>query len=355
MVNSVGEKLHQARLGKHLSVEEAARVTRIRPDKLIDLEEDNYSNFPSMSYAKGFLLLYAKFLGVDVRDFADTLHTPSRVSSDDYEYLNAAASGPPPPSARRAYHFSQPRERTFLPVLVFGLLAAAIVLAIYLVVNFERLQTGPLPGTPDDLAEKKDLSSPAVSPVISALPPVAASTPAATAAPAASPALLLRNPPPALVAASPVAAPYAPTPLPAAAPTAAAPPPASPAPAGAFDPTREVRRAEPVLPTPPTHTDASSPSPPPVGSGPEISAIAPNASADTVKRVTIRPLRKTWVTIRKDVADSPPIFEDWLYPGDIPLKLRGHKFWIQVKDPASVQITRDGQPVPGGQGDIQIE
>ncbi len=96
MVNSVGKKLQQARLSKQLSIEEAARVTRIRPDKLIDLEEDNYSNFPSMSYAKGFLLLYARFLGVDVREFADTLHAPNPVSSDDYEYLNAAAAGPRP-------------------------------------------------------------------------------------------------------------------------------------------------------------------------------------------------------------------------------------------------------------------
>ena len=103
MVESAGKKLQQARLHKQISVEEAARVTRMRPDKILDLEEDNYSNFPSMSYAKGFLLIYAKFLGVDVRDFADTLQTPNPVSSeDDYEYLNAggqpAGRGPRPPA-----------------------------------------------------------------------------------------------------------------------------------------------------------------------------------------------------------------------------------------------------------------
>ena len=61
------------------------------------------------------------------------------------------------------------------------------------------------------------------------------------------------------------------------------------------------------------------------------------------------------VTVRKDVADSAPVFEDWLYPGDGPLKLSGHKFWIQVQDPGAVQVTQDGHPVAAGQSQIQIE
>jgi hypothetical protein len=61
------------------------------------------------------------------------------------------------------------------------------------------------------------------------------------------------------------------------------------------------------------------------------------------------------VTIRKDVADSTPFFQDWLYPGDPPLKLVGHKFWITIKDPTTIQVTLDGQPFPIAQSDIQIE
>jgi hypothetical protein len=62
------------------------------------------------------------------------------------------------------------------------------------------------------------------------------------------------------------------------------------------------------------------------------------------------------VTIRQDVADSAPVFEDWLYPGDGPLKLHGRKFWIQVQDPGAIQITQDGQPLPASlQSQIQIE
>jgi len=347
MLNSVGQKLQQARINKQLSVEEAARVTRIRPDKLIDLEEDNYANFPSMSYAKGFLLLYARFLGVDVHDFTDNIHTPNPVSTDDYEYLNAGATAPPPQPSRRPYHFSPRRERTILPVIVFGFLIGAIVLAIYLFVTFQRL--GPL----DDLAEKKDISSPAASPAISTLP-AAPVTPVAPVVPAPAPvAPVLRSTAPALVAAPPSAAPAVPAYTPPV--TAAVQPTPTPLPAATFDPGREVRRAEPVFPTPPGHAAASPVSPPAAASGPVLSAIAPVSPPEPLKQVSIRPIRKTWVTIRRDVADSAPFFQDWLYPGDAPLKLTGHKFWIQVDDPAGIEVTQDGQTLTAGGNEIQIE
>ncbi len=168
MVESAGKKLQQARLRKQISVEEAARVTRMRPDKILDLEEDNYSNFPSMSYAKGFLLIYAKFLGVDIRNFADTLQTPNPVSSgDDYEYLNAAASFPAAAPTRRPYShsFAPRRERSILPLVVVGVLIVLVILGVYL---------SPFPGAWRAWMTRriKRTASPAASaaPAISTLP-----------------------------------------------------------------------------------------------------------------------------------------------------------------------------------------
>jgi cytoskeletal protein RodZ len=356
MVNSVGKKLQESRVNKQLSIEDAARVTRIRPDKLLDLEDDNYSNFPSLSYAKGFLLIYSRYLGVDVREFAESLHSSNPVSTDDYEYLNAAADAPPPPPTRRPYHFAPRRERTLLPVIVFAVLTGIVGFIIFLVVTFQRLG-----GNLEDIADKKDLSSPTASPSaistlpaatpIQATPPpiaVAQSTPVATPSAKLSPAFISTPP-----AAQPIAAAPAPT-----APIITTPP-ANPA--ATFDPTREVRRAEAVGASPAPHaqtTSTNSVTLPAVGSGPAVTSVEPGAApADdrTVKQVSILPIRKTMVTIRKDVADSAPIFEDFLYPGDGPLKVSGRKLWIQVQDPGAVQITQDGQPVPAGRSDIQIE
>ena len=55
--------------------------------------------------------------------------------------------------------------------------------------------------------------------------------------------------------------------------------------------------------------------------------------------------KKTWITIRKDDPKSPPVFEDYLYPGLRPLKLRGVRFFIEARDPDSVQITKNGLPI----------
>ncbi len=63
MVESVGRILQQARLARKLEIEDVAERTKIRPDRLIDLEADEYSHFPNLTYAKSFLAKYARFLG----------------------------------------------------------------------------------------------------------------------------------------------------------------------------------------------------------------------------------------------------------------------------------------------------
>jgi len=55
-------------------------------------------------------------------------------------------------------------------------------------------------------------------------------------------------------------------------------------------------------------------------------------------------VKKTWVTIRRDNPKAPPIFEDYIYPNTNPLKLKGARFFIDARDPSSVQITMNGLP-----------
>src|SRR6266550_521722 len=56
----------RARRARNLTLDEAARMTKIRPARLAEIEADDFSQFPSLAYAKGFLLIYGKFLDVDV-------------------------------------------------------------------------------------------------------------------------------------------------------------------------------------------------------------------------------------------------------------------------------------------------
>jgi hypothetical protein len=63
-----------------------------------------------------------------------------------------------------------------------------------------------------------------------------------------------------------------------------------------------------------------------------------------LNEVLVASVKKTWVTIRKDDPKAPPIFEDYVYPNVNPLKLKGARFFIEARDPASVQITKNGLP-----------
>ena len=64
-----------------------------------------------------------------------------------------------------------------------------------------------------------------------------------------------------------------------------------------------------------------------------------------LNEVLVASIKKTWVTIRRDNPKAPPIFEDYIYPNTNPLKLKGARFFIDARDPGSVQITKNGQPV----------
>lgn len=66
-MKTVGSILQEARLGKKLSLEQAEQTTKIRLKFLEAIEADDYSQLPSISYAKGFVKNYSEYLGLDSR------------------------------------------------------------------------------------------------------------------------------------------------------------------------------------------------------------------------------------------------------------------------------------------------
>src|SRR5580765_5135521 len=86
-IEGLGKKFQEARLARKLTLDEAARMTKIRPQRLAEIEADDFSQFPSLAYAKGFLLIYGKFLDVDVTPYLDAFETSDQVKIDGYSYL----------------------------------------------------------------------------------------------------------------------------------------------------------------------------------------------------------------------------------------------------------------------------
>lgn len=71
MAGSIGEQLKQARAGRSISLEKVAQVTHIRLKYLEALETDQWNVLPSEVQGRGFLRLYADFLGLPVQPLLD--------------------------------------------------------------------------------------------------------------------------------------------------------------------------------------------------------------------------------------------------------------------------------------------
>src|SRR5256712_9248307 len=65
MADSLGDDFQRAREAKGLTLEEAAARTRILPQYLKAVEENNYTRLPDEVFAKGFVRSYARILGLD--------------------------------------------------------------------------------------------------------------------------------------------------------------------------------------------------------------------------------------------------------------------------------------------------
>lgn len=112
-----------AREKRCLPIEQAARDTRIRVDRLREVEADDYSQFASPSYARMFVIDYAKYLGLSVRDIRDELPVPGQIGAEGYDYLNDLSQNGPKVSAPRR------KRRRLLPALttLTVLLVCAVV------------------------------------------------------------------------------------------------------------------------------------------------------------------------------------------------------------------------------------
>lgn len=170
-MEALGEKLKQARLARKITLEEASRVTKIRPSRIAEIEQEDFSSFASLAYAKGFLLIYGKFLEVDVTPYLDAFEISDRVTVDGYSYLQDNGPTAPPPIVRR-----QPRKSPAL--LPFIIAVAVLVIGIWMIkllLNLQRITpprenppnalTPALSATPFSPAPAQPLVAPRAQPV----------------------------------------------------------------------------------------------------------------------------------------------------------------------------------------------
>jgi cytoskeletal protein RodZ len=291
-----GKRLADAREARQLSVQEAALATRMRAGYIEALESCALSRFPNAAYAKSFLLMYGKFLGVDVSDVANTIDTTTQVAVSDFQYLNSRAEDDK--EAQRAaadtrYDFVVARRenRSWLPLIAAG--GTAVLAGAILIVwmNISRVA--------DDGTAFKRPAQPAPAPEPGAPRPNVVAVPPGTA-PVATPV----EEDPAIPRAKPIS------------------------------PVASIAANDSAL-----LADIPAAAKPAV---PQPSVVSVNKDDSDV--VLLEPRRKTWVVIRSGPGGQP-LFEDFLYPNTRPMRLPAGKYYIELREADAVAIVRNGKRI----------
>lgn len=129
-MSSAGTQLRQARQARDLCIEDVAFETRIPHQRLRELENDDLSNFANLTYAKGFLKLYSKFLDLDLSDYLDEFDTAGISDATCHEYaLNTSSNRllSAPAIAPDAVQF-RPASALFGAFILVGLLSLGIAI-----------------------------------------------------------------------------------------------------------------------------------------------------------------------------------------------------------------------------------
>ena len=322
MVETVGRRLQKARQEKKLTIDEVAAGTKIRPERIVDLEADDLTHFPSLVYARSFLVKYARFLDLDIQDDLENFQVNRAVGFGEFKYLTAV----PPPKYRPEPRFNQPPKK-MAPPLILAVIAVLILIGVPLVaffaVNLSRL-------SPTGEEQNKAAATPAKS-VQSATPIVVA---------AAEPGKQ--------VLASPTASIQV---------ISNAQTPASSSPTVA--PSVEVRRALPVTAADKdSNKDSSKDSnkDPSKDANKEASDASPSPTSTVPpQKLEIKVKERTWLRVTKDLESSEPVFNGFIGPTSPAIVIQGKRFWLKALDKGALELRKNGQAVNGQDGDIVIE
>jgi transcriptional regulator with XRE-family HTH domain len=312
-VETVGRKLQRARLARKIEIEEVAKATKIRPDRIVDLEEDEYGHFPNLFYAKSFLAKYAKFLGVDIQEL-DNFWMWRSISLGDYHYLSLA----PPLRFVLAKQTLEAKGYRVPPLVVAALVLVLVVgvpLLSYLSLNTSRLGgsegSAAVADVQNKLAEAAPTPPGPVASSMDLLQPLDQLSPADEKAAVAS-----------------LAAPH----------NRSLKEEATPTPYGArIENGVEVRRALPVDPM----QNSAAPEP----------TASPDLSTLPEKKLEVGVLRRAWLKVTTDERGTQPVFEGSVGPQSRPIVIGGKRFWVQVLDKGAIEVRKEGQLVPGSSDD----
>jgi cytoskeleton protein RodZ len=124
MAPTIGETLRKARTDRGVELSEVERATKIRTKFIEAMEEERWEALPAPAYARGFLEIYARYLGLDQQALLDEY----RETVEDGRHEPIPGSVIKPGTLRQ----TRPVRRTssINPKAVAKVLAAVVVLIV---------------------------------------------------------------------------------------------------------------------------------------------------------------------------------------------------------------------------------
>ena len=101
-MESIGQTFKSARERKRVSLSQAAARTRIKVQILEGMERNDFSHIPAPAYAKGFIRMYAEFLGLDATPLVNAYVAEYQVKPRGKNERPAPAPAPEPPARTAA-------------------------------------------------------------------------------------------------------------------------------------------------------------------------------------------------------------------------------------------------------------
>jgi cytoskeletal protein RodZ len=170
-MQTLGERLEEARKRKGISIREAAEATKIRGDYLQKFEANSFDFDLPPLYIRGFLRTYAKFLEFDpqriVAEFdtmmADEGRAPRRETRENYGRVEIAggenAEAPAPRTSTGGL------DPVMLKYALFGGGALVLVVVVVLLINVLSSRSDPRPVAPRQTTADNTATQPAQQPL----------------------------------------------------------------------------------------------------------------------------------------------------------------------------------------------
>ena len=125
MTPTIGETLRKARTERGVELSEVERATKIRAKFLEAMEEDRWGALPAPVYARGFLDIYARYLGLDQQALLDEYR--QTVEGEQHEPIPQSVIKPG--TLRQTRPVGRTRSINWGPVakVLAGLIVVAVV------------------------------------------------------------------------------------------------------------------------------------------------------------------------------------------------------------------------------------